>query len=230
MANARTRNSLLSARFPFKVGLMLALGALGVVVILQLFRREETMEEAMRNCLAYIESGNVRGVMRYLREEEIAVLDLDYRKLDSLLNGFVRVRLQGFQPQGEPEVRTGAMSGQAIIRRGYRSADGRKTGFFLIFTQTDAGPKLQHGTTEIVAAGVATYPDDDFVKKVGSPSSFPYKLFKALPDLERLELKQVAVPVYHEDKYTSFKALSWYEYAQYQRRLWEQAENRSWPF
>ncbi|MCL6623518.1 MAG: hypothetical protein K6T17_02735, partial [Fimbriimonadales bacterium] len=77
---------------------------------------------------------------------------------------------------------------------------------------------------------VGTYPDDDFVKKVGTTYSFPYKLFKALPDLERLELKQVAVPVYHEDGYTDFKALSWYEYAQYRRRLWEQQENRPWPF
>ncbi len=217
-----------SVRRPFKFafGAVVALGvvAFGIQALLPLFRHEETLEEAAWNCLSAVESGDVRGVMRYLRKDEISLLELDYEKLDSLLNGFVRPRLQGFKPKGDPEITPGSI---LRIRRTYSHPDGREVSILLFLTETDDGPRLWYGISHLADLGIATYPTEGS-KGVADPFGlFLYKLSKALPDLERLELRQVAEPA--DPQAITLKALTWREYARERIQDWERTEKRRWP-
>lgn len=215
-----------SVRRPYKVGLVLSLVLVGLVAALQILRKEETLEEAARNCIASLESGDTRRLFRYFREDEIAIVDLNYRKLDSLLNEFVRPRLRSFVPQDAPQIQIGAMG--VRIERMYTHRDGRHVRVALHLTETPRGPRLLYGTFDIALAGLRTYPVEEVVKKWGNDIILPYRLFQALPDLERLALTKLALP--EEGENDKLTALTWREFANEQRSEWEEREKRKWPF
>jgi hypothetical protein len=229
-------DSLWSVRRPFKIAFAVAVGV-GVIVggiygIRKTFRTEESIEEAARNCLAAVERGDTRRVMSYFREEEIALLDLDYKKLDSLLNGFVLSRLKGFKPEGDCQVTVGTMT--TLIIQTYVHPDGRAAGFVLNFVETSDGPKLWHGVLQIASAGIGTYPDpEEEIRKKLAPAweeagTFAYRLTKALPDLEALPLQKVAIP--EGEERITLKALTWREFAREEQQRWERMAKQKWPF
>lgn len=227
---AKGPKQLWSVRRPFKTALWIVLGIgviSGVLQIIQRFRPVETIEEAARNCLEAVENGNTRHVLKYFREDEVDLLDLNFEKLDSFINGFLLPRLKGFKPEGDPTLMPGAVT--TAILRDYIHPEGRRVTIFLNFVETPDGPKMWHGTMQLISPAVASYPVDEEVRKAWEHTGlFAYYLTKALPDLERLALKRVAIP--EDPEGIKLIALTWREYAKREQLRWEREAKRKWPF
>ncbi|MCL6624522.1 MAG: hypothetical protein K6T17_07910, partial [Fimbriimonadales bacterium] len=134
---------LMSIRRKYVWALVIVVGLLGAHYLYRwFFPREESLEEAARKCLAYIESRDARSLMRYVSDWERDLLDLDEEKLQVFLN-FLWERLDGFTPQGEPELDKATYIGMVSISRKYVHPDGRRSVVGCDVALSDKGPKVQ---------------------------------------------------------------------------------------
>lgn len=163
------------------------------ILSVRLLSREETLEQAARKCMAYLDSRDFGGLLRYTRADEIQELELDEAKLSSLVDEFYLPSLRGFKPVGADRLEF--LGGPAIlsVQRTLAHSDGRTVVVDLSVTPTPAGPKLYNLSADIALSALRTY----WPKGMAPPSANAVLLWddaysKALPELQKLSLRRVA--------------------------------------
>ncbi len=198
---------------------------LGRVLLYRYLSYEESLEEAGRKCLHYIETGNARALFQYVSDKEKEMLDLDLAKFETFMQ-FIKSRLNGFSPKGEPKIIVSNELGYHFTRV-YSHPDGRTTSLFLSVRPTDRGPKLIPATSYLIRSALYTYVPKE---RMGEDAQKPliYGLQKAMSDL-----KNLPIPGYFETRFPIEKprlqVWSWEEYAQRLYKQWERATSDERP-